>query len=103
MYEKPLVFLVGSVNLNGSIFYQVYLIQWIAISFYKVWGCIIMMILQLYAVSTEHLYQGMRKYVVVGLMNNSWSNQGLFISFSEGTCVICLPVNKLFQIHHLSI
>ena len=68
MYYKPISLLVGSNNVYGIIFYQVYLLPWFTIPppfFY----CGIMVMLYLAAGSPQHLYQGMKNYVVIELMN----------------------------------
>ena len=77
--------MVGGTNMYGSIFYQVYLLSWLTVTYFSLLLC---------------NSGDMRKYVVIGLMKTSWCNQVLFVSFSEGTCVRCPLVNKSFQILH---
>ena len=51
------------------------------------WYCIIMVMLYLAAGSPQHLYQGMQKYVVIGLMNIYWINPSDKI-FPNIICII---------------
>ena len=53
--------------------------------------------------STQHIYQGIQKYVVVGLMNHYWSNKVVSLSFSEAKSVIFPSGKKSFQIIHFSL
>ena len=64
MYAKPISFMVGSTNVYGIIFYQVYLLPWITIP----------LMLYLTYWSPQHLYQDIQKYVVIVLMKLTWSN-----------------------------
>ena len=58
MDAKPITLLVGSTNVYGIIFYQVYLPPCLTIP----------LILYFSAGSPQHLYQDMQKYVVIVLM-----------------------------------
>ena len=71
MYAKLIPFPVGSTNMYGVIFYQVYLPPWLAILLFL---CGILVMLYLSARLPEHLYQGIQKYVVIGLIKNQSSN-----------------------------
>ena len=68
MYTKIISFLVGMTSFYGITFYQVYLVSWITIPFISSFSGGIILMLYLAAGSPKHLYQGMQKYVVIGLL-----------------------------------
>ena len=81
MYAKTISLLVGSNNVYGIIFYKVYLI--LKCTSYHVstpppppspvFYCVILAVLYLTSISPQHLYQGVKKYVVIVSMNIYWS------------------------------
>ena len=73
MYAKLIPFLVGSTNVYGILFYQVYLLPQITIPFFT-WYCGIMVIFYLAVGSPQHLYQCMQNCVVIRLMKLRWIN-----------------------------
>ena len=95
MYAKPISFLVGSNNVYGIIFYQVYLLPWITIP----------LVLYLAAVSPQHIYQDMQKvccgflkWIFPGLILVTSSLPIVFVSFSEVTFVRCSWRERSLQI-----
>ena len=69
MYAKHISLLVDSNTVYGIIFYQMYLLPCPPPFFF----CGILVMLYLAAGPTQHLYQGIKKYVVIGLLNIYWS------------------------------
>ena len=68
MYAKNISFLVGNTNVYGIIFYQVYLLPWLTFPPFLSWYFGILVMLYFASGTLQHLYQGMKKYVVIGSM-----------------------------------
>ena len=88
IYAKIISFLVGSNNVYGVISYQFHLLTWINTHpppFF--FNCGIMVMFYLAAGSPQHMYQGMQKYDVIGLMKIYWINPSDNI-IPNGICII---------------
>ena len=97
MYAKPISFMVGRTNMYAHIFYQVYLLLYITTLSFKAQCCVIMVMLYLDYVSPQHLYQDMKKYVVIGLMNiycikliENIINNSICIIFWRNICMVSI-------------
>ena len=69
MYAKPISFLVVIVIICMGVSFIKFTSSYILIFLFLACDCVILLIFWLTAVLTQHLYQDMKKYVVIVLMN----------------------------------